>query len=88
MALVHTRIRWLLVLVKSAYSDKSCKMPHSPFNPFNTSAAYMRRQNHALNAAYSAAYRRRAFSNMRISMFYTFPVFDHFIRLILYPVNW
>ena len=36
----------------------------------------------------SAAYRRRAFRYIRTSVFYTFPVFDHFIGLNLYPVNW
>ena len=36
----------------------------------------------------SAAYRRRGFRYMRTSSFYTFPVFDHFIGLNVYPVNW
>jgi len=36
----------------------------------------------------SATYRRHAFRYMRTSIFYTFPRFDHFIGLNLYPVNW
>ena len=36
----------------------------------------------------SADYSRRAFRYIRSSIFYTFPVFDHFIGHTLYPVNW
>jgi len=53
-------------------------------NPFSTSVAIWRRQKHAHNISIWS----HAFKFIGALSFYMFPVvFDHFIRLNVYPVN-